>query len=147
MNTTNVLHTDVDSFIELVKKKKKLTINEAAKELNVPLETVQAWTDFLVEEKILGVEYKFTTQYIYYNFDPDENLNMSFTGFDTKEAFYEKARKKGLADSQIKLLWIKYISLNKASMRNLFFEKAREKQIPEEKIPVLWKRYLAHLES
>ena len=143
---SDTLTTDVDKFIELVKTRKKLTIAEAAHELKASQKTVQAWTDFLVEEKILGVEYKFTTQYIYYNMDPNEGLSVTYSGFDTREEFYDKAKRKGLKETQIRMLWLKYINLNRESMRTVFYDKCIEKHIPEDKIDILWKKYVNYLE-
>ena len=61
----NILKTSADDLYELVKSRKKISVEEAAKFLKLPVKTVHALVDFLVEEKIFGIEYKFTTPYIY----------------------------------------------------------------------------------
>ena len=58
--------TGVDALIQLVKDEDRIPLSAAAKKLGISEDTVQIWVDFLVEEKILGIEYKLTTPIIYY---------------------------------------------------------------------------------
>ena len=81
-----VLRTDVDDFMELVKRRGKMTIKDAAHALGVTEKTVERWTDFLVEERILDTEYKFTTQYIYLNADRSGS-EFGHHNIDTKEEY------------------------------------------------------------
>lgn len=142
-----MLKTDVDIFLDLIREKKKISLSEASKALNIPLRTVQAWTDFLVEEKIIGLEYKFTTPYVFMNQETSQSEEFkNYIQFDTKEEFYEKAQDKGLNAGQIKLLWLKYLNLNKNSMKTVFYDKARSRGLTKEKIDVLWKKYMEYLE-
>ncbi len=142
-----ILKTDVDDFLELVKRKGRISLPDAAKDLNVPLATVTAWTDFLVEEKIIGIEYKFTTPFVFLQQEGDKTMGMAGLGFDTKEQFYEKARKRGIAESQIRLLWLKYLNVNKEAMKKVFFDKAREKGMPQGKAALLWQKYYSYLQE
>ncbi|HEC96339.1 MAG TPA: hypothetical protein ENI59_01520, partial [Euryarchaeota archaeon] len=66
------IKTGVDQLIELLKRVEKIEMSKAAKEINVPLKTLQKWVDFLAEEGLIGIEYKFTTPYIYLNKSPEE---------------------------------------------------------------------------
>ncbi len=141
------LRTDVDTFLELVKKYKKVSLLDAAKELNVPLQTVQLWTDFLVEEGIVGIEYKFTTPYVFIQEEKTGKAGFGFIGFDTKEVFYDKARKKGIKEQQIRMLWLKYLNANEASMKKVFEDKCRERRLPSYKVVELWKKYHTYLKS
>ena len=59
--------TEVDDLLAYLKGKERVALQDAATVLNVTPETIQAWVDFLVEEKILGIEYKFTKPFIYLN--------------------------------------------------------------------------------
>lgn len=143
-----MLRTDVDEFLDLVKKRQKIALPDAAKELHIAMQTVQSWADFLVEEKILGIEYKFTTPYVYMNIEQSEKHELkNYIEFDTKDEFYEKAANRGLNAGQVKLLWLKYINLNKSAMQRVFFEKARSRGIAQMKIEELWKRYVEYLEK
>ena len=61
--------------------------------------------------------------------------------------FYEKAKKKGIKEQQIRILWLKYLNANEDSMKKVFEDKARERGIPSQKVPTLWKKYYAYLKS
>lgn len=143
----NILRTDVDDFLELVKQKKKISLPDAAKELNTPLITVQAWADFLVEEKIIGIEYKFTTPYVFVEEHQESQFEMANLGFDSKEQFYEKAQKRGIKENHIRILWLKYVNANKESMKRVFLDKGAAKGISKEKLPLLWQKYYEYLTS
>ncbi len=56
--------TEADKLFELLKEKKEIRLADAAKMLNVPAKTVEAWANFLEEEKILSIRYQFTTPYL-----------------------------------------------------------------------------------
>jgi hypothetical protein len=143
-----MLRTDVDVFLDLVRRRQKISLVDAAKELHITQQTIQAWTDFLVEEKILGIEYKFTTPYVYMNIEQSEKQELkNYIEFDTKEEFYEKAKNKGLNAGQVKLLWLKYVNLNKSAMRRVFYEKSKSRGIDAAKVDELWKKYMEYLEA
>ncbi|MFH1209847.1 MAG: hypothetical protein V1663_03590 [archaeon] len=61
------IKTAVDSLIDLLKKKKRISLDDASRELKIPTNIINEWASFLEEEKILKVEYKFTTPYLIYN--------------------------------------------------------------------------------
>ncbi len=56
--------TAIDSLVDLVKIKKKITLEEASKELGIPENIIDEWATFLEEEGILEKVYKFTTPYL-----------------------------------------------------------------------------------
>ncbi len=147
MEEHDELKTEVDAFLELVKKNKKVSLIDAAKEMKVPLQTIQLWTDFLVEEGIVGIEYKFTTPYVFMQEEKKGKSALGFIGFDTKEVFYEKAKKKGINETQIRMLWLKYLTANEESIQKVFEDKCKERGIPVHKIPLLWKKYSTYLKS
>ena len=144
-----VLRTVADELLELVKRNKKISVEDAAKKLKMPLSTIQALVDFLVEERIFGIEYRFTTPYIYpykEGIKETKGGEKSFTkGLITKEQFYEKAKGKNAPYEFIEGMWRKYLQQNLVQIREEFLKKAREKKVPEERIEELWKRYLAYL--
>lgn len=143
------LRTVADELLELVKKTGRISVEEAAKGLKVPAATIQSLVDFLVEERVFGIEYKFTTPYIYLYKDgikEAKGREKSFTKeLVTKEQFYEKARGKNVPYEHIEGLWRKYLKQNLASLREEFLRKARDKKIPEHKIEELWKKYITYL--
>ena len=58
--------TGIDTFIDLMKEKKDLSMEEAANHLQVSEDTIQKWVDFLMEEGILITHYKFMKPFITY---------------------------------------------------------------------------------
>lgn len=145
----SVLTTVADELLGLVKKHKKISVEDAARKLKAPLSTIQALVDFLVEERIFGIEYKFTTPYIYlYNEEIKEakGKEKGFTsGLITKEQFYEKAKEKKVPHEHIEGMWRKYLQQNLVHIREEFLKKAIEKKVPENKTEDLWKKYLSYL--
>ena len=144
-----VLRTVADELLELVKKSRKISVEEASKKLKMPIASVQALVDFLVEEKVFGIEYKFTTPYVYLykeGVKQDKIKEKSFAKeLITKEQFYEKAKEKNAPYEHIEGMWRKYLQQNLVNIREEFLRKSREKKIPEGKIKELWKKYLAYL--
>lgn len=111
------LTTSVDRLMKLVEEKGKMSVSDAAKALGVSNDTAQAWVDFLVEEHILGIEYKFTTPYIY---------------------VHSKERLKAVQEDQKEMLTL-------SDFKETFFARARHKNMPEEKIPQLWAEHLKYV--
>jgi len=64
MDSRQVIETGVDKLVELLKKKGRMSFQDAAKELGVGVDVIAEWADFLSEEGILGVEYRFTTPFL-----------------------------------------------------------------------------------
>ena len=145
----NVLRTVADEFLELVKQSGKISVEEAAKKLKMPLASVQALVDFLVEEKVFGIEYKFTTPYVYLYKEEIKQAKgrekRVAQELVTKELFYEKAKERNVPSGNIEGLWGKYLQQNLVHIRHEFLKKTKEKNVPEEKIEELWNRYLAYL--
>ena len=144
------VRTIADELLELVKESKRISVEDAAKKLKAPTASVQSLVDFLVEEKIFGIEYKFTTPYIYLYKDliikGARGKEKSFTqGLITKEQFYEKAKEKHVPYQYIEDLWRKYLQRNLVQIREEFLKKAREKKLSEERIEEFWEKYLAYL--
>ena len=144
-----LIRTIADELFELVKKKGKVSVEEAAKEMKMPMATIQALVDFLVEEKVFDIEYKFTTPYVYLYKEGVKASKAKDKSFAkeliNKEQFYEAAKRKKVQYENIEGLWRKYLRQNIANMREEFLRKAKEKKVPEEKVEELWTRYLSYL--
>jgi hypothetical protein len=141
-----VLKTDVDDFINLLKKTGKITISDAAKQMGVPENIIEAWTDFLVEEKVVGIEYKFTTAYIYMD-SPSVNPSDQLMALQTKEEFFEKAGRRKIPEYETVKLWLKYLSINEDKIKASFLKRARSRGINPEKTEELWKKYYDSMRS
>ncbi len=145
---SNILETTADQLMELVSAEEKLSIEEAAKKLKVSSKTIQGLVDFLVEEKILGMEYKFTTPYIYLadkKKKKEQKIKEESPELVSKEEFYEKARSRNVPYQTIEILWKKYLEEQLKDLKKTFFNKARQRKIPDEKIEILWKKYLSYI--
>ena len=149
MPSNNVLRTVADELVELVRKSGKISVEEAAKKLGMPAASAQALVDFLVEEKIFGIEYKFTTPYVYIyreGASQSKGKEKSFTeGLVTKEQFYEKAKARKVPYEHIEGLWRKYLQQNLVKIREEFLRKAKQRNVPQDKIEELWSKYLSYL--
>jgi transposase len=58
------IETGVDKLVGLVSERKKLSLDEAAKELGVSAPVVQEWAEFLEEEGLIGIEYSLSKTYL-----------------------------------------------------------------------------------
>ncbi len=58
------LTTAADELINIVRREKEISFSEAAKELGVSAQTIEAWATFLEEDGVLSVKYKMTTPYL-----------------------------------------------------------------------------------
>ena len=132
----SIVTTGVDSLIDLIKQKQKISVEHAAKLLHKKEAVVQSWVDFLLEEKVIGVEYKFVTPYIYL-MDSSSKTNFA----KVKEDFIAKARDRNISDDEIRRLWKKYVNENLSSIKESFFKKATLRGIHSSKIASLWKIY------
>ncbi|MFT7615686.1 MAG: putative ArsR family transcriptional regulator [Candidatus Woesearchaeota archaeon] len=131
--------TGVDSLIALLEQKKKISIEEAAKQLHIKDVIVQNWVDFLVEEDIIGVEYKLITPYIFLKETSQKQ------SFDSKEEFYDKARMRGIEEVRIDALWSKYLDEHIESIKEAFYAKANARGMQPDKIEQMWIQYEEHL--
>ena len=149
-----VLRTGADELYELVKSRKKISVEEAAKLLKVPLNIVQSLADFLVEERIFGIEYKFTTPYIYISqkkekmapggIESPANSESAEKKIITREEFYQKANKWKVPPERVGELWKKYVDENMSYIKEVFYTKANSKDIPREMADGLWEKYMAY---
>ena len=64
---TERVETGVDRMMSILEKREKLSLTDLSRELKLPESTLQLWVDFLVEERVLGIEYKFTKPYVFLN--------------------------------------------------------------------------------
>ena len=145
----NVLKTSADDLYELVESRKKISVEEAAKLLRIPDMVVQALVDFLVEERIFGIEYKFTTPYIYISRKIEKKIDLQSKiekKLVTKEEFFQKAGKWNISPEKVNELWEKYIKENFDSIKKDFYMKAGLKNLSKEKTDILWEKYWSQMQ-
>ena len=64
MTKAPLLETGVDKLVRLIKEKKRISVSQAAKELGVSQVVVEEWADFLEEDDIISMDYKFATPWL-----------------------------------------------------------------------------------
>ena len=96
----------------------------------------------LVEDKILGIEYKFTTPYVYLNEEAREKGKRSFL---SKEEFYQQARNRGSPEGQIASLWKSYLDDALPRIRQEFMAKAIARGVIAQQAEEMWQKYLGYL--
>ena len=88
----SVIETGVDKLVEIVRAKRKISIQDAAKQLGVGPVVVEEWADFLEEEGIISIEYKFATPYLVERKSTKEEVKKKEKDFHSKkEGFIRKA--------------------------------------------------------
>ena len=60
----SVIETGVDKLVALVNKNGRISSYDAVKELGVSNTVVMEWADYLEEEGIISIEYKFTKPFL-----------------------------------------------------------------------------------
>ena len=144
----NLLKTRVDDLHELVKSRGKISVEEAAKVLRLPINVVHSLVDFFVEEKLFGIEYKFTTPYIYIsqNHPKEKSEELSFSkGLFTKEEFFERVKKSKMPFEKINEMWKRYIDGSINNLREEFYAKAKKRNLDKDKADILWAKYIMYL--
>lgn len=63
-NGDGLVHTGVDALVELVKRKKKISLRDAAKAIKFSTDVVEDWASILEEEGILTLEYTFMNTFL-----------------------------------------------------------------------------------
>lgn len=133
--------TGVDELMELVGKEGRISIPDVAKKLKQPEQTIQNWVDFLVEEKLLGIEYKFTTPYIYVN--SPEKANVIATKQETvelhKKDFIDRAQQKGMPQDKLAALWQNHLREAIERKHDFFMQECQKRNFPNTE--ELFKRY------
>ena len=140
MAQDKTIETSVDELIALLQSVDKLSLADAAKKLNVPLEVVQLWVDFLVEEKILGVEYKFTVPYVYLNKVAPEALTVEVEDKDVtldffKEEFSRQAVHSNIVNNpkspQLLSLWRNHLTNELDRKKDFFYNECAKRKLTD----------------
>ena len=139
-----IVRTGVDELLDLLARNTKLPLTEVATQLKLDSEVVQAWVDFLVEENIVGIEYKFTTPYIYLNKsigkkEKEEMVEEKYSIQFFKKQFWDKAKTNNIPETQVEMLWKNHVTQALELQKKYFFFEAQRRKIlnPDQ----LWKEY------
>lgn len=129
-----IVKTGVDDLLELLKKVDKIALSDAAQKLGMGTPLLQSWVDFLVEEEIVGVEYKFTKPFIYLNKQPEEKKahvkEAAELGLQAyKEDFKLRAYQKSIPAEKISFLWKDHAKVALNRRREFFFREAKKRNL------------------
>ncbi len=143
--TEEVVRTGVDELLELLAHSAKTPLTEVATKLKVDAGVIQAWVDFLVEEGIVGIEYRFTTPYIYLNkvvekkqedaTIKEESYNIQYF----KKQFWDKAKANNIPENQIDMLWKNHVNQALELQKKYFFFESQRRKFNN--IEQIWKEY------
>jgi hypothetical protein len=142
---SEVVKTGVDELLELLTHSSKIPITEVATKLKMDAGIVQAWADFLVEEGIIGIEYKFTTPYIYLNKTVDKKTEEKIEKKEEysvqhfKKEFWERARAGNMPETQIEQLWKNHVVQALDLLKKYFFFEAQQRKLID--IDKMWEEY------
>ena len=139
-----VIRTGVDDLLDLLKKVDKISVIDAAKKLGINIDLMQSWVDFLVEEEIVGIEYKFTKPIIYLN-KPSKAKDVSIKeepaeGLEEyKKEFTKRAAERNIPKERVSFFWRNHVKEVLDRKKDFFFREAKKRNIPN--IDLIWGTY------
>ena len=138
------VRTGVDDLLDLLKRVDKISLLDCAAKLNVNAATLQSWVDFLVEEEVLGIEYKFTKPIIYLNRPAQETKTRvkaeTEAGLDVYKAdFRARATQKSIPTEKLSFLWQEHVKAAINRRREFFIRETKKRNLAN--IEVLWNMY------
>ncbi len=129
------LETDVDKLMEYLKEHGKSDLKKVARDLGVEESVIQSWVDFLVEEKVLGVEYSLTKPYIFLLKTKKTKHPKKLDEY--KKEFKYKADKK--VPEKTAYLWKSHVMEVLERKKDFFYDEARRRGFAD--IDSLWDEY------
>lgn len=126
------VETGVDDLIKFLRNKGKVGLKETSQAIKISEDTLQLWVDFLVEERIIGLEYKFTKPYIFLNKPKDETIHDKddlITIEFFKEEFVKNAKSKKIPVDKIDSLWHAHLSSSLIKLKEFFLLEAKKRKI------------------
>ncbi|MGV8162674.1 MAG: hypothetical protein ACP5N2_05075 [Candidatus Nanoarchaeia archaeon] len=93
------IKTGVDRLVEIIGTAKRISLDDASKQLGISQQVVQEWADFLEKEKLITIEYSFSKVWLC-----EKRLSKSEIASTAKELSSEKDAFSRKIDSAIKSL-------------------------------------------
>jgi len=142
-----MIKTGVDDLLTFLRGVDKISLSDAAHRLSISTSLLQSWVDFLVEEEIIGIEYKFTKPIIYLNKPPEEkraSIKEQQLGLDIyKKDFRERANQKNIPLNKISFLWRNHVTASLNRKKDFFFREAKKRNLTN--TYHLWEAYRQRL--
>jgi len=138
LNMNGNITTAVDSLVKLVKKEGRISLEDASKELGIPQNIINEWASFLEQERIIYIEYKFTTPFLMSRKEEkgkeeSADYEMIQRKLDVMRAYLEKSQPKDEKKIKQKEYLLKEIE---KSMEN-----TRKKRITREELQKIVRYY------
>ena len=90
--THSIIETGVDKLVNLINTRGKVSSYDASKELGVSATVIMEWADFLEEEGVISIEYKFTKPFLVARKITKKDLQEKAKEFSgNKDVFIRKA--------------------------------------------------------
>lgn len=129
--------TGVDKLVSFLKGRGLVDMLDVSLELNIPLHVLQTWADFLTEEEVVGLEYKFTKPFIYLIEKSTFKMNKELS--DYRRSFEINAKKKSVPNSKTEFLWKNHMLDEVEKKRQFFFQQTNLRALDEPE--KLWTEY------
>ena len=131
------VETGVDELIKFLQGRGLVDLKFAATKLGTTPDVLQFWVDFLVEEEVVGVEYKFTKPYIYLLEKNPGRISKQLSNY--KKRFEDTVKKKDMPNNKTSFLWKSHLLSELEKKKEFFFQQAnlRNLENPEK----LWEEY------
>ena len=136
------VETGVDDLLAYLKGKGKISVKDVAKAIHVSEKTLQLWVDFLVEERVLGLEYKFMNPYIFLNEVEKKKSEVKEITIDNfRRSFFENARKKSIPEDKIQSLWEHHLRTHLDHLKQFFIIEAKKQNFKNANPEELFENY------
>ena len=89
MDTSTIIQTGVDKLVALIRDIDRISMKDAAKKLGVSQQSLEEWANFLEEEGVIDIEYKFSKAFL---------VNKQLTKAEKKKKIKEFKEEKNVFD-------------------------------------------------
>ncbi|MBI3033910.1 hypothetical protein HYY72_02025 [Candidatus Woesearchaeota archaeon] len=119
--------TGVDKLVALIEEKKRVSIIDASKELSVPSVVIEEWADFLQQQGLIDIQYKFTTPFLVRRELSKDEISRKSKDFEgRKEGFIRKI--------EAAIDYIEHESLGLKKVKEEFVQLSRELETEVKKV-------------
>lgn len=121
-----LISTGVDALIKLVYRKKKIELEQAAVELNLPFKVVEEWAHILEDQGIIKIEYQFTKIYLVWVGGPGEEFVKRLGNIEEQKERIQKMLDEAIARIEAKGSELELIESEYKKLLSMFDPKITE---------------------
>ncbi len=127
MKKEGLMLTDVDVLLHLLEKRKRISMEQAAKELKTSIATIENWTSVLEEDGLVTTKYSLTTPFIEFKQTTDAKHNGLLAKKDKAFDFSKESKEKMKSEQSAEHLEInpiqsdvhEVVSIEEGNMKSL----------------------------